>query len=443
MHHTDRDNPPRVALTTLGCKLNQYDTEVVREQFLRAGYQVVPFDQPADVYVVNSCTVTSRSDRDSRRLARQAKRRSPQATVVVTGCYAQTDALALADIPAIDLVVGNLEKAHLADLLADRARGVRVSRIDRQRRFDEPCVSAFGEHTRAFVKIQDGCDSACAYCIVPHARGPSRSRPPGDVLDQVRRLADAGYREVILVGVHLGAYGQDLDDDVCLADVAESLVEIENLSRLRLSSIEPREVDDRLIALARDCPKVCRHFHIPMQSGDDHVLARMNRPYTSAVFAELVERIAEQVPGCGLGADVLVGFPGETEAAFARTRHLLEGLPLTYLHVFSYSPRRGTPAALMPDQVQEELKKRRCRELRDLSQRKLATFCDGLVGQTLHILVEDRPGNDGPLTGLSDNYVRAHFDGPLEVVGHAVPVTVTGSANGAVAGRLLAKPRPD
>jgi len=436
MPEASRPAQPRVALATLGCKLNQYETEAIREQFLRAGYRVVSFDEAADVYVVNTCTVTSHSDHDSRRLARQAKRRCPQALVVVTGCYAQTDAEALASIPAVDLVVGNAEKARLVELAAQQAQGVYVSDIRQHRRFAEPCVDGFGEHTRAFVKVQDGCDSACTYCIVPQARGPSRSRPPDDVVEQVRRLVDAGYKEVILVGIHLGAYGQDLDDNIRLADLVQRIVEAPGLGRARLSSIEPCEVDERLIELARDSAKVCRHFHIPLQSGDDEVLRRMGRPYTSATYAELVEGIAGEIPGCGIGADVMVGFPGETEEAFARTQRLVESLPLTYLHVFSYSPRRGTPAAQMAPQVQEETKKRRCHELRDLSQRKLATFCQSLVGQTLEILIEDRPAEEALLTGLSDNYVRAHFEGPPGLAGQIAPVAATRSLGGGVTGRL-------
>ncbi len=434
----------RVALTTLGCKLNQYDTEVIREQFLRAGYTVTPFDALADVYVVNTCTVTSKSDRDSRRLARRARRINPAAIVVVTGCYAQTDASAVGAVDGVDLVIGNTDKHRVVELVQRAADGdgphVVVGDIHARRAFADPPIAGFADHTRAFVKIQDGCDGHCAYCIVPRARGPSRSRPPGDVLRQVRRLAQAGHREVILVGVHLGRYGRDLHEPVSLADLVQRITALEDLARVRLSSIEPGEVDDALIDLARGNDKVCPHFHIPLQSGADTVLRRMNRPYDAALYADLIRRLAARIPHCGLGADVMVGFPGETDEEFQQTRRLVNALPLTYLHVFSYSPRPGTPAADMPGHVQEELKKRRCRDLRAVSQAKHAHFCRQLLGRDLNVIVEPRREPGSPLRGVAGNYVKVTFTGPDEWVGRLICVRGVAVADHGL--RAVASPPP-
>ncbi len=423
--------PPTVGLATVGCKLNQYDTETIREQFVRSGYQIVPFGGRADVYVVNSCTVTSRSDRDSRRLARRAKRTNPHAFVVVTGCYAEVSSEAVAGIPEVDLVVGNADKPNLPELVADGLamagspegcrRGsavpgesvapVHVSDITEPGAFDGPLVSHFGEHTRAFMKVQDGCDAACTYCIVRRARGPSRSLSLDRAIEQAKRFLDVGHAEIVLVGVHLGAYGVDLSRPLRLADLVARLVELPGIGRVRLSSIEPHEVDDDLISLAADSRKVCRHFHMPLQSGDDEILRRMNRPYTGGFFADLIANIATRVPAAGIGADVIVGFPGEAERQFHNTHELLSGLPLTYLHVFSYSARAGTPAADFPDQVQEEVKKRRCQALRQLSDRKAQAFRRRLVGTAAVVLIEGaHGGSDAVVSGLTDNYVRVALE---------------------------------
>jgi threonylcarbamoyladenosine tRNA methylthiotransferase MtaB len=340
-HHS----PPRVALKTLGCKVNQYDSQEIREAFEQAGYVLVPFEEAADVYVINSCTVTGEADKDARKLARNAKRRSPGALVVMTGCYAATRADEVGAIPEVDLVVPRTGTGPLCVPDHD-PQAVLVACVQGRKEG----LSRFPGHTRAFVKVQDGCDSRCAYCVVPLARGPSRSRPLPEALAQVTQFARAGHREVVLVGVHLGMYGQDFAPPVTLAELVRQCLRVEGLGRLRLSSLEPREVTDELVELIAEHapqpgqpgPFLCRHLHLPLQSGDDEVLRRMGRPYDAAVFAELVCRVAGRIPGVALGADVMVGFPGETDEAFANTVQLIEALPLTYLHVFSYSRRPGT-----------------------------------------------------------------------------------------------------
>ncbi|MGQ9732754.1 MAG: tRNA (N(6)-L-threonylcarbamoyladenosine(37)-C(2))-methylthiotransferase MtaB, partial [Candidatus Zipacnadales bacterium] len=331
----------KAAITTLGCKLNQYDSERICEQLMRRGYDIVAFDEPADLYVVNSCTVTAKSDRDARRLARQGKRRNPNCLVVITGCYAEVAADKLAQIPEIDLVLGNTEKETLA--LYVPPGSALVAEQNESEAPSEGLLDTFSTHTRAFVKVQEGCDAHCTYCIIPQARGPSRSVRPIEVVRQVEALIKAGYPEIVLIGVHLGAYGRDIPDEyIDLEDLTRWLCEMPGLGRLRLSSLEPREVTNGIIELIAKHPKVCRHLHVPLQSGSDVILSSMARPYNAAYYRQLVLKMRAAAPLASIGADVMVGFPGETDEHFEETRTLLEELPLSYLHVFVYSPRAGT-----------------------------------------------------------------------------------------------------
>jgi len=412
----------RAAITTLGCKLNQYESERIREQLMCRGYDIVPYDEVADVYVVNSCTVTAKSDRDTRRLARQGKRRNPEALVVVTGCYAEVAGEALSRIGEIDVILGNTEKEALASHVpagSDLADDEELSRSER-------LLGSFADHTRAFVKVQEGCDAHCAYCIIPQARGPSRSVRPVEVVRQVEKLVEAGHPEVVLIGVHLGRYGKDMpEEDVALDDLARWLCEVPGLRRLRFSSIEPREVTEGIIDLVVRHPKVCRHLHIPLQSGADAILTRMGRPYSASYYSDLVGRVRHASPLASIGADVMVGFPGETDEHAEETRRLLEALPLSYLHVFSYSQRPGTPAAEMPEQVAPELKKERSRALMSLSAEKRRTFAEQNLGQELSVVVEQPlEGDEGHVIGVSDNYLRVRFPGAPDLRGQVVRVRV-------------------
>ncbi len=397
----------RAAITTLGCKLNQYDSERIREQLMRRGYLIVPYDEAADLYVVNSCTVTSKSDRDARRLARQAKRRNPASLVVVTGCYAEVSPDELEAIDEIDVVLSNTEKDTLAAHVPPGSDDVAA---DEEHPADS-LIDSFADHTRAFVKVQEGCDAHCAYCIVPQARGPSRSMRPVEVVRQVEKLVAAGHPEIVLIGVHLGKYGHDLpEEQVDLEDLARWLCEVPSLGRLRFSSIEPCEVTPGIIDLVARHPRVCRHLHIPLQSGSDAILQSMGRPYTTREYADLVNRVREASPLACLGADVMVGFPGETDREFAETLAFVESLPLSYLHVFAYSPRPGTRAATMPDQVAPETKRYRSRVLMSLSVEKRADFTRRNVGEELEVVLEQPLAGDvGYTMGVSDNYLRVRF----------------------------------
>jgi threonylcarbamoyladenosine tRNA methylthiotransferase MtaB len=422
--------PLRVAFWTLGCRLNQYDTEGIRTALARhLPIAVVDWQQPADLYVLNSCTVTSRADQECRRLARQAKRRHPAGKVVVAGCYAQTQPDDLAAIPEIDGVVGNTAKDDVASWLpavmgADDGM-VQVAEFAAAETFDSPLIDSFSGRSRAFVKIQDGCNLRCTYCLIWRARGPGRSRSVDDVLAQLRVLVDAGYRETILAGIHLGGYGRDLTPRVPLTDLlARCLGEFPGL-RIRLSSIHPNEVSPALLDLFARHQRLRPHLHISLQSASSGVLARMKRPYRGERAWEALRRVAAVSPDFGIGADIIVGFPGETDAEFEETRRLVEASPFSYLHVFRFSPRPGTAAATMAGQVHPETISRRSAVLRGLADAKEAAFARRLVGQTREAIVEapGEGGADGWRQATTDNYASVLVpDGLPE--GAAATVTI-------------------
>ena len=407
-----------VSFHTLGCKLNAYDTQWYREQFVRQGYRVVDYGEPADVTVVNTCTVTGQGDAQSRQMLRRARRNSPGGTVVAVGCYAQTDGDALIEMPEVDLVVGTSERDRLLDLVSD---GCSLGRAfvtrGRAARFQDMDIDEFGGRARAFVKVQEGCDAFCSYCVIPFARGRSRSRGLDSTVDQVKRLVDSGYQEVVLTGVNVGEYGRDLKDaDACesvgLLGLLQAVDGLSGLRRFRVSSIEVSHLTDAVIDFFAGSPRFCRHLHVPLQSGDDGVLGAMRRPYTRTEYLERLERLVERVPGIGIGGDVMVGFPGETEAAFRKTVEVVQESPLAYLHVFPYSARKGTPAARMADQVSPSAKKQRAAELRDLGSEKRRTFTEGFLGEALEVLFEGRREPDtGYLQGVTDNYIRVYAQG--------------------------------
>ncbi len=396
----------RVSFYTLGCKLNQAETAILTEQFEQAGYQIVPFGEPVDICVINTCTVTGKTDYQCRQMIRRAKQQSPRARIAVVGCYAQLAPDRLRAIDGVDFILGSDTKFSLIDLLRQQpdapAPHIEASKNER---FIKPGPGKFYDHTRAFLKIQDGCDSRCSYCTVPLARGRSRSDLLPQIIASAHRLVENGHREIVLTGVHIGRYGKDLNPPVNLLDLLQQLERIEGLKRIRLSSLEPGEIDDELIQWIAHSEKICRHFHIPLQSGDDEILKRMNRDYSSQQFQHLIERITGQIPDCGLGTDVIVGFPGESEQQFLSTFRLIERLPFTYLHVFSYSARPGTPAAQFKPQIDPRVIRQRSESLRLLGRVKKQKFLDGLVGKKLRVLWEAKNGGE-LMFGWSDNYAR-------------------------------------
>lgn len=407
--------PMRVAVTTLGCKVNQYDSATIETRLRAEGCAVVPFAPGADVYVVNTCSVTDRADAESRQLARRARRFNPGARVVMTGCFAQIDPVR-AGIPEVDFVVG---LNRLADVLRavrgelDTARErVMVDDLRTARAVRTLGAEAFAGQTRAFLKVQEGCDLFCTFCIVPFARGRSRSVPPRDVGAQLEHLATRGFREVVLTGVHLGGYGADLDPARSLVDLLEMLVERSPVPRLRLSSIDPPEVTPRLLDLVARSEALCPHLHVPVQAAHDGVLQRMRRQYDTRLVREVCTEIRRRLPDAAIGTDVIAGFPGESDAEFEATEALLAELPLTYFHVFPYSRRRGTTAAKLPGHLPPQAVQSRAQRLRRLGERKRVAFAAEFVGRQMDVLIEtSADGHRQPVQGYTRNYQRVEVLG--------------------------------
>lgn len=407
----------RIAYATFGCRLNQYDTETVRTLLERdGGWRTVGAREDAEVYVVNTCSVTSRADATARKAIRRIHKEHPDARIVVTGCYAQRAPAELAALPGVATVVGAADRARIVELV-DAAKHnevqVAVSPIGEASTFLDVPITEMMEHSRAYVKVQEGCNEACSFCIVPQTRGRSRSRTPESVLAQVRELVVAGYVEIVLTGVHVGDYGLDLAEGKrLLAPLIRRILEVPGLERFRLSSIEPSTVTEELIDLMAREQKFARHFHIPFQSGSNEILVRMNRRYTVESFADTIARIAERVPGCGIGADVICGFPGETEEHFQQTFDRLVELPISYLHPFTYSVRPGSAAEAFDDQVPADVKKRRTQSLKRLTRDKNLEFRQQHVGQTVSVLLESaRSEQSERASGLTDNYLRVEVPG--------------------------------
>ena len=409
--------PVTVALTTLGCRLNQVESQEMGALLEGRGFRVVPAGSRAQVHVVNTCTVTGRADFSDRQAIRRITRDEPGAFLVVTGCYAQTDPDTVAALPGVDLVVGNQEKYRLPDLLdslVKRARpAMAVADIREARSVPVAPVTRMTGRSRPFVKIQDGCQHRCAFCIVPAARGGSRSQEPKVVLDQVRALAEAGYPDVTLTGVDIGHYGWDLYPRTSLAALVRSLAGVPRLRWLRLSSVLPSYFTADLVDAVGTLPVVAPHLHLPLQSGSDRVLRLMRRPYHTGMYRALVDRLAAAIPGLGLGADIIVGHPGETDEDFEATLALVGSLPFSYLHVFTYSDRPGTEAARRPGHVPAAVIRERSQRLRRLGREKSHAFRSALVGSAREVLVlEARDHQTGLLSGLTSNYVEVLFPGP-------------------------------
>lgn len=430
----------RIAITTLGCKINQYDSAVIRAR-LEGAHSFVPFDEQADFYIINSCTVTDRADWEARQLVRRARRASPGAKVLVTGCYAQVSPEQVARLPGVDFVVGLNRLDELARFVEESRSGptygVKLSVADVAR---ERGIAALGAreipgHTRAFLKIQEGCNYSCTYCIIPTARGLSRSVPPEEILAQIRSLADRDFMEVVLTGIHLGGYGQDLRPKTDLTSLLERIVERRLIPRLRLSSLDPREVPERLLRLMAGSDILCPHLHICAQAGEDGILKRMRRNYDTAYYRDVMTAARELLPDAALGSDIIVGFPGESAADFTRSLEYFDSLPLTYFHVFPYSVRSGTPAAGFDDQLSTAEKRQRAARMRELGAKKKREFCRAFIGRKLPVLLEQEAGE--AWRGHSRNYLPVLVRSGAAEANREVDVAVEGLANGWLTGQIV------
>jgi threonylcarbamoyladenosine tRNA methylthiotransferase MtaB len=431
----------KIASSTLGCKVNQYESAGILEALDKNLFCAVPFNTVADCYIINTCTVTSQADYQSRQLIRRAIRTNPDALIIVTGCYAQTAPSDIAGIPGVDLILGTAEKdsipALIRNLTKDKPQTI-VNDVDDIGMFSKLFPKRFPGRSRAFLKIQDGCSSYCSYCIVPYARGRSRSLSENEVINRIAAIAREGYREIVLTGIHLGMYGYDLQPASGLINILESVERSEIVERLRLSSLEVTEISDDMIGLMANSRILCRHLHIPLQSGDDGILAAMKRNYTSAFFKNRIKEIADAIPDISIGIDVMVGFPGEDEKAFSNTLHFIKELPVAYLHVFPYSKRPGTPASNYAGHIKENDKKARVKILRELGEMKRHSFAKTLQGKHLTVLVEGKKDpTTGMMKGYSDNYVPVLIpDDDPDLHHRIVRVIAEDARGGTLSGRI-------
>lgn len=433
---------------TLGCKVNQFESEAIARQLEDGGLRVAQVGKSPDICIINTCTVTQKASMQARQAIRNAIRRFPEARVIVTGCYAQIDPETIARISGVNEVVGQDQKQAIGPRMvrelkpldkypADDSKPTTAGTGNRSD-FYLPPKGVTAHRTRPFLKVQDGCDAFCTYCIVPHARGRSRSMPLESVLSGIQKAAQTGVREVVLTGIHLGAWGRDLSPAATLGDLLASIEDTRPLMRVRLSSIEPRELSDDIIDRVAESKVFCTHFHVPLQSGDDGVLKRMRRPYTSRFFRSLLIKIHQALPDAAIGVDALVGFPGESETAFENTYTLIESLPVSYLHVFPFSPRPGTPAAHFKNQIQPAVIKERAKKMRALGADKKSTFFNRNLGRKLPILIEaKRDPSTGLLKGLSANYIPVLVEGDDSLINTLQDVeTVVCEGGRAILGRL-------
>lgn len=427
-----------MAISALGCKVNQSEAESLQALMQEAGYRVVGFDEPADVYVIHTCTVTHIADRKSRQLIRRARRQNPEAIIVASGCYPQASPQEVAALPEVDVILGVGERLRLPQLVEEARHRLKQGRgaagrdkvagqvlpTPRLRQFEE-LPPARPAHARAYLKVQEGCQHFCSYCIVPLARGPWRSRAPEQVVEEARRLIEMGYLELILTGTCLGAYGRDVGGEVNLAQLVRRLAALPGLKRLRLSSIEPIEFGPGLVEAVGESPVLCPHLHIPLQSGDDTILARMRRHYDTDYFARLLESLRAARPGLAITTDIMVGFPGETEDQHQNSLAFTRDMGFSRLHVFKYSPRRGTAAAKLLDQVDPQVKEERSHQFRKLSQELFWRYASGFLGTKLEVLVERPvPERPGWWEGHTPNYLVVHFPAPGPWQGRLATVTI-------------------
>lgn len=404
---------PKVALTTLGCKVNQVETEIMEGLFLQRGYEVVDFNESADFYIINTCSVTHLGERKSRQLIRRAHRENKDAVIAVTGCYAQIASKEIAAIEGVRVVIGTQERAKIVDLVEQAASEDKlfneVNDIMKTRDFEDIPLYGTPHRTRAFLKIQDGCCNFCTFCIIPYARGPVRSRSLSSIKSAVDKLVEENFHEVVLTGIHIGAYGRDFKgENISLGDAVDVCLANPNLKRVRLGSLESVEISAHLMDLIKHEKRFTKHLHLPLQAGSNAILKAMNRHYTSAEFAKLIENIRNEIPDIAISTDIIVGFPGETDELFEESLNFAKSIGFAKMHVFPYSKRAGTPAAKMPNQVDEAVKKQRVHRMQEMAEESAKAFHEKFIGKTLEVLFEQE--KDGYTEGLTSNYIKVYVN---------------------------------
>lgn len=421
----------KIAFYTLGCKVNQADTASMENLFLRSGHQLVSFDGEADVYIINTCVVTNTGQRKSRQTIHRAIRKNPNALIVVTGCYPQTAAEEVKAIAGVDMIIGNQDRAQIVQLVEERLAHRQTDTLDAVHKltastaFEEMAAGDITDKTRAFLKIQEGCNQFCTYCIIPYARGPLRSRSLESIRTETQRLISAGFKEIVLIGIHLGCYGKENPDGPTLYDAVKTVLDVPGVQRLRLGSLESVEVEPRLLTLMQEDARFCRHLHLPLQSGCDKTLQAMHRPYTTVKFKTLLADIKTKVPDIAITTDVIVGFPGETEADFETTCKFAESCGFSKMHIFPFSARKGTPAEKFAGAVTEAVKKERADILGKIDETMHKAFLQAMVGQTAEVLFEQPAGEDY-FEGLTGNYQRVFVkSGGRNMGGEILPVKIT------------------
>lgn len=431
----------KVAFYTLGCKVNQYETEAMEELFERKGYEIVGEDEIADIYVINTCTVTNLSERKSRQFISRAKKKNRDALIAVVGCYPQVAPEEVAKIEGVDVIVGTTDRNKIVELcekaIANKEKINVVRNIRTQKEFESINIKEVKSKTRAYIKIQDGCNQFCSYCIIPYARGPIRSRDLDDIIKEANNLADAGFKEIVLTGIHIASYGKD-KRDISLIDVLEEVGKIDKIQRIRLSSIEPTLINREFMERVVKIGKVCDHFHLSLQSGSPTVLKRMNRKYTPRQYKEIVNIIRDFMPNAGITTDIIVGFPGETEEEFNETYNFVREIGFSRIHVFKYSPRRGTPAAKFENQVDGNVKNIRSDKLISLGEELMKEFHSKFIGSTLFVLFEEKSKKDKDyIEGYTTNYIRVKAKKDLQLIGEIVDVRIKEAKDDYLIGEVI------
>lgn len=432
----------RIAFYTLGCKVNQADTASMEAIFRKAGYQVVGFNEQADIYLINTCVVTNMGQRKSRQIINRAVRSNPLALTVVTGCYPQTAPDEVKNMAGVDVIIGNQERGRIVEL-AEQALAAKqdevldnVHKITVDTQFEELAAGTETDKTRAFLKIQEGCNQYCTYCIIPYARGPLRSRSLDSIREEVGKLVAAGYKEIVLIGIHLGCYGKEHGGSLTLYDAVKAALSVEGLKRLRLGSLESVEVEPRLLDLMREDKRLCRHLHLPLQSGCDKILHAMHRPYDTARFKELLTEIRNTLPDIMITTDIIVGFPGETDEDFKQTLDFAAECGFAKMHVFPYSKRKGTPAEKMPQQVEDTVKQQRAAALAELDNKMQQQAMEAVIGSNVEVLFE-QPVDDTHIEGLAGDYLRVLVAGDAKLCGEIASVKITGRQDDFLTGEII------